>query len=142
MTVYEEVLEEELHDSSLMLNYCVQKTSAVRPKAPEIMVEVKLDGNITHMELDTGAAVSLISRKLYCTVFKDQSRLQDSNIVLKTLTGSKIPVEGVCYVDVEVQGQTLCGVPLYVVQGDGPALFGRDWLQKVKLNWQELKVNE
>ena len=60
---------------------------------------------------------------------------------MKTLTGSKIPVEGVCYVDVEVQGQKLCGVPLYVVQGDGPALFGRDWLQKVKLNWQELKVN-
>ncbi|XP_064088405.1 uncharacterized protein K02A2.6-like [Macrobrachium nipponense] len=32
-------------------------------------------------------------------------------------------------------------VPLYVVQGNGPALFGRDWLHFAKFEWKKLAVN-
>lgn len=29
---------------------------------------------------------------------------------------------------------------LYVVDGDGPTLFGHDWLMNIMLNWQNLGV--
>ena len=33
-------------------------------------------------------------------------------------------------------------VPLIVVEGQGPSLFGRNWLEKVNLDWKEIaKVN-
>lgn len=30
-------------------------------------------------------------------------------------------------------------LPLIVVEGDGPNLCGRNWLQKVKLNWKVIR---
>ncbi len=30
-------------------------------------------------------------------------------------------------------------LPLVVVDGEGPSLFGRDWLAHFKLNWHEIK---
>ena len=29
-------------------------------------------------------------------------------------------------------------LPLYIIKGDRPALLGREWLEKLKLNWQEV----
>ena len=29
-------------------------------------------------------------------------------------------------------------IQLHIVDGNGPSLFGRDWLQKIKLDWREL----
>ena len=33
-------------------------------------------------------------------------------------------------------------LPLVVVEGSGPPLFGRNWLEKIQLNWAEIaKIN-
>ena len=32
-------------------------------------------------------------------------------------------------------------LPLIVVDGDGPSLFGRNWLQVIRLDWSQLKLN-
>ena len=42
------------------------------------------------------------------------------------------------YVNVEVthNGQTET-LPLYVIEGKGPSLFGRNWLEKIKVAWTD-----
>ena len=32
-------------------------------------------------------------------------------------------------------------LPLIFVDGDGPSLFGRNWLQVIRLDWSQLKLN-
>ena len=45
---------------------------------------------------------------------------------------------GVFEVKVEYEGQNAM-LKLYVVEKGGPVLFGRDWLQKIQLNWKNIK---
>ena len=40
---------------------------------------------------------------------------------------------------VELDGQTAT-LPIIVVGGDGPTLLGRNWLQKIRLDWKALKI--
>ncbi len=62
---------------------------------------------------------------------------QPSNVTLKTYTGEIVPVKGVIEVAVELNIQKR-KLPLYVIEGNHPALLGRTWLEKIQLNWQEV----
>ncbi len=70
------------------------------------------------MEVDTGAAVSIISHARYKQLFAHVPQ-EGARVKLKTYTGEDIPVVGHCTVT--------------------PNLCGRNWLQKVKLNWKEIR---
>ena len=48
-----------------------------------------------------------------------------------------IPVVG-CYVNLAYKGQTAINMPLLIVQGLGPSLFGRNWLKEIILDWNEI----
>lgn len=89
------------------------------------------------LEIDTGAAVSIISEGLFRQTFAEQP-LEVAKVVLKTYTGEIIPVLGQfeATVNYEKQSERL---PLIVVKGAGPALCGRNWLQKLSLNWKKIK---
>ena len=44
-------------------------------------------------------------------------------------------------VDVEVHYRSYKGIlKLYVVEGNGPTLLGRDWLAKIQLDWSSIKA--
>ena len=45
---------------------------------------------------------------------------------------------GKAIVDVVYEKQQL-NMPVHVIKGSGPSLFGRDWLAKVNLNWGSIK---
>ena len=90
------------------------------------------------MELDTGAAVTLISSKTDRTLFPDKP-LQQSTAALATYSGASIKVLGQRDVEVVVEGQKAT-LPLVVVEGEGPSLFGRDWLQTIRLDWRAIFV--
>ena len=100
-----------------------------------------VNGQSLDMELDTGASVSLISESTYYALWNHDNRptLKPTQVQLKTYTGSVVEVVGVINVEISYDGQNK-GVRLHVVKGDGPSLFGRDWLQVIKLNWARVNV--
>ena len=111
-----------------------QIQSLAERRSQPIIVEVELDGQPLSMELDTGAAVTLISSKTDRTLFPDKPLLQ-STAALSTYSGAPLKVLGQRDVEVVVEGQKAT-LPLVVVEGEGPSLFGRDWLQTIRLDWR------
>ena len=86
------------------------------------------------MELDTGASVSLIT---FNSVLKDTRSIEPTGICLRTYMGQELPVLGTTTVNVRYASQTT-SLPLVVVKGDGTSLFGRNWLEHIKLNWSAI----
>ena len=97
-----------------------------------ILIPAKLDGHSVQMELDTGAARSLISKETWKLIGKPE--LKAAAFGLRTYTGQLINMLGQAAVTVEIDGSKK-RLLVVVVDGDGPSLLGRDWLQEIRLNW-------
>lgn len=97
-----------------------------------------LEGKPVRMEIDTGAAVSLVSEAVYRKHLKHLS-IQPARVVLKTYTGEVVAVKGLVKVKVELNGQCV-KLPLYVVQGNYPSLLGRSWMNKVRIDWAAVRM--
>ncbi len=93
------------------------------------------------MEVDTGATLSVMSEDTYQTLWPTDARppLQPSTAQLSTYTGECILVLGQITLRVSFQQQNHI-LSLLVVPGTGPALLGRDWLEKMKLDWQNIHL--
>ena len=89
------------------------------------------------MELDTGAPVSIISQKVWEGILS-KTQLEKSDTQLKTYTGEKLQVLGQLQVQVKY-GDQVQQLPLLVVAGNGPSLWGRNWLAAIRLNWAHIK---
>ena len=88
------------------------------------------------MEVDTGAALSLISEETYSSKFSNL-KLKPTDVQLRTYSGELISVLGSLNVNVEHESQTAV-LPLLVVKGNGPSLLGRNWLYVIRLNWNNI----
>ena len=106
--------------------------------APSLMITVDVEGVPLEMELDTGAAVSLVSMRTWEE--KWNKPLQKSSIVLTTYSGEKLKVLGQTETSVFYNGKEAV-LPLVVVKGEGLSLFGRNWLEPIRLDWQNLKID-
>ena len=99
-----------------------------------------VDGKQLQFEVDTGASLSLISEETYKEFWPDMA-LQDTTVNLKTYTGTPLKVLGVMNASVSY-GQQSVKLPLLVIEGTGATLMGRNWLEHIKLNWNNIhKVN-
>ena len=103
-------------------------------------VQLSVAGQPLQMEVDTGASLSVISEELYNYLFSagQAPQLVESGIVLRTYTGEEVKPKGSCSVNVCYDGVEY-SVPLLVVGSKGLALLGRNWLEKIKLNWPIIK---
>lgn len=105
--------------------------------APDsIKVPVLINSKPFSMELDTGAVFSIINEEHW----KDfgSPPLAPSSIVLRSYGGRILKNLGTFVVSVSVNGST-DSVPLLVVRAPNyPALFGRNWLFKFRLDWVSL----
>ena len=97
-----------------------------------IAVPLLVNGKQLTMELDTGAAVSIISEATRKELFPNE-KFHVSNIILKTYTEEPIRLMGNLHVRVQY-GDQVAKLALVVVAGEGPSLFGRNWLKYLRLN--------
>eukprot|EP00731_Ephydatia_muelleri_P018868 Em0011g908a len=98
-------------------------------------VTLQVNGVNLPMEIDTGAAVSILSEATYKSTWSASSRppMAYSNIVLRTYSGHKLHVLGKVGVNVSFQGKT-AKLDLIVVSNEGPTLLGRDWLAALDMD--------
>ena len=109
----------------------------IRGKAQPIVVPVCLNQVELSMELDTGASLSLTTETTYRKLSLPGQQPNPTTICLRTYTKVEVPVIGSVDVEVKYESQVFT-LPVIVVKGDGPNLFGRDWLNSIKLNWQKI----
>ena len=64
-------------------------------------------------------------------------RVEASSMRLRTYSNEPIPVVGTVDVPVSYEDQSAT-LPLVVVKGNCPALFGRNWLKTIQLNWSRI----
>ena len=86
-----------------------------------LKVEIDVEGRPITMEVDTGAAVSIVPETISQKVFPKLSP-SPTNVVLQTYTGDPIPLVGKVMVHVSYGTQS-GRFPLYIVKGSGPAGF-------------------
>ena len=131
-------VSEEVEEDSTYTMFAVREGRAAEP----IRVSVQVSGAKLDMELDTGASTSIISEDTYHRLWptSEAPPLKPTTKKLCTYTREALVVKGtiavaVCYEDQAAQ------LELVVVAGDGPSLFGRDWLSVIRLNWQSLQIH-
>ena len=103
-----------------------------------ILVNLSINSTPIAMTLDTGASISIIS-ELTLKTRLPQLQLRKSNILLRTYTGEPLKICGETDVCVKYNDQQ-CHLQLVVVEGEGPPLFGQNWLQEIKLDWKEISM--
>ena len=104
-------------------------------------VTLKLHGVPVSMEIDTGAARTVMSQQAFKSTWGKSVApvLHDTHIKLCTYTGESLKVLGVADVTVMYKGQET-KLPLVVVGQGGPNLLGRDWLRALKLDWGAIRL--
>ena len=92
-----------------------------------LIVQLEINGKQLPFEVDTEAAVSLISLETKQKFFKDV-QIQETTVSLHTYTSQSIQVVGTLQVQVRY-GDHVGKHKLFVIKGVGSTLVWRDWLQ-------------
>lgn len=101
--------------------------------ASKFLVDVKIEGYITSMEIDSGAAVTIISEKLWSSINrKGQLKLSPCNTILQTWSQQRLQILGECLVSVQFKSKKV-HLPLIVVAGEGGSLLGRNWFKSLNI---------
>ena len=109
--------------------------------AQPIKVLITTDRQSVTMEVDTGAALALISETMFKELWPDRS-FSATSVILCSNSGETIPVLGSIDTEVRYKGQRAY-LTLFVVKGTGPSLVGRNWLQCLKIYLSDVNcVNE
>lgn len=102
-------------------------------------VSVQVEGKPLIMQIDTGAAVTIVPESVYDSVFP-HVKCGPAKMSLRTYTGEHLQLKGQCDVAVVYKGQSMT-LPVVIVKDNGrrlPVLLGRNWLQRLRLDWHEI----
>ncbi|KAL3227601.1 hypothetical protein MRX96_024083 [Rhipicephalus microplus] len=95
-------------------------------------VEVQIASQLVKMQVDTGAAISLVPECVYRQL-KQPPQLAKCEMKLKTYGGATLQVKGQAEVLVDYKGERKV-LPIIVVPGEKPALLGRDWIANLGMD--------
>ena len=132
------VFDATAHDSTDYDIYKVDTSPSLhlqrKERQPPILANVLLNGQPLNLEVDTGAATSLINEETYRTLWEEPPPLEPAHERLRSYLGEKIPLLGSARVNVRYGDQS-ADVQVLIVQGKRANLFGRDWLKEIRLDW-------
>jgi hypothetical protein len=138
VTVNNEDDDDDFSNYVSVSNECKLGINAVQGQnVKPFMIPMNVENKVTEMEIDTGASVSTISEKVYQKCYENVP-LCKTECVLRAYSGETIPVLGEINVNVKHNEKMYKNMRLIVVKGNKPSLLGRDWLQEVKLNWENV----
>ena len=98
----------------------------------KIIIHPVLNGKQVPMEVDTGATKTVMSEHTWRSLGQPKC-----DLILKTYSGETLKVKGMATVEVKVNQQT-ASLPVVILEGNGPTLFGRNWLNHIRLKWSEI----
>ena len=132
----ESAAAEAVTESDAPAEYSLYKFHA--SKHPPIIVPVQVNGKLVEMELDSGSPVTITSEAEYYRLREELAEnmpeLIPTDLRLKTWLKETCSAIGEMTVRVQYKDQDMV-LPIVVGPGDGPTLLGRNWLQKLKLDW-------
>ena len=117
---------------------CVRNVDAQQRNPAPLTVCLIVNGTDLDMELETGAVVSLITEWTYKQKFSHVP-MRASTQRLHPSSGDSLKVVGEITADI-LHGGVHRQLPLIVVHVEAyvPSLVGRNWLEKIRLNWSKI----
>ena len=96
-----------------------------------VSVPVTIDSKLINMEVDTGTAISCISKNTYQRFFL-HLQMSKSNLMLNFYDGSKISPIGLIKPTVSYAGRSK-QLELFIIEGGTTSLLGRQWLAELDI---------
>ena len=124
--------EDGCHASIFSLEFGSQD---LKISAPVVKVPVGIEDVDFQMEVDTGAAASMISYTDYKRYFKYLA-LRPVNKSFHAYTSTPLDIAGQVLVDVEHNDQQM--TLILRAEKYAPPLLGRAWMMKIRLDWKNL----
>ncbi|XP_049512746.1 uncharacterized protein K02A2.6-like [Dermacentor silvarum] len=122
--------DEEVEE--LQLFHVQQSGPTTRP----YRVQVHIAGTPVEMQIDTGAAVSIISESVFSSLSCVQPPVK-TRLQLRTYGGAPLEIVGQAEVPVVYREQRKT-LPVVVVPGRKPSLLGHDWLAELRIDWKSV----
>ena len=116
--------------------YRIHSTQEGKASSNPFVLRIQVDDQPIQMEIDTGASVSILSSATYKENFSEKP-LQASSVVLRTYAEDPLTNLGSLTVEVQHNARKM-NLPLLVIEGNGPNLLGRDWLEKLRIDWRSI----
>ena len=128
--------DKSFDDDGFIQLYCMMGKGV---DGSELKRKIIVENQQLEMELDTGSQYSGISTVEFRRRFPHH-RMNRTSLVLQDYTKNEIRPRGVIQVELEYGGRRGKG-DLYVFDKGGPALMGRDWLYKLGIIKEIVKIN-
>ena len=109
------------------INFCSQQGEK---KGKPLTVDVLLNDKSVCMELDTGAAASVINKNTWNRIKRPKSRLRKSKVMLTSYSGNQLSVLGETCVCVKVQGKKYDLNVFVLNDACSTNLFGLPWIRE------------
>lgn len=104
-----------------------------------VSVSVYIDNNRITMEVDTGTAISCISKRTFDELFYNYV-LEPDNTILRFYNGSRIKPLGIIKPTVRYGNRTKV-LELFVIESGTTSLLGRQWLAELNISIPQLSCN-
>ena len=94
------------------------------------MLQVIVENELIDFELDTGSALTCISKNLFTNLFSNRKSLElrPAGTRIRVANGSTVNNVLICEVNIRFRLAKYCKAQLYVIDGPFPSLIGRDWI--------------